>query len=116
MLYHYTNDEAKQKIVEEETHTVKFRFTRASQFTDKNECTYIIESYVHACGCLYDSGAISIFFLSLKIDRKSLQIKGFFSLVVHFGICGFRTRLKTQKSTNSRQGVVPSCRQKIGIR
>lgn len=72
VLYHYTNDEAKQKIVEEETHTVKFRFTRASQFTDKNECTYIIEPYIHACGCLYDSGAISkefYFFLkSIKAD------------------------------------------------
>ena len=71
-LYHYTNDEAKQKIVSEETHTVKFRFTRASQFTDKNECTYIIEPYVHACGCLYNSGAISkefYFFLkSIKAD------------------------------------------------
>ena len=58
VLYHYTNDEAKQKIVDEETHTVIFRFTRASQFTDKNECIYIIEPYVHACGCLYDSSLI----------------------------------------------------------
>ena len=73
VLYHYTNDDAKQKIVEEETHTVKFRFTRASQFTDKNECIHIIEPYVHACGCLYDSGKISkefYFFLkSIKADN-----------------------------------------------
>ncbi len=30
----------------------------------------------------------TVFFLSLKIDRKSLVYKGFFAFVVHFGICG----------------------------
>lgn len=73
VLYHYTNDEAKNKIVDEETQTVTLRFTRASQFTDKNECIHIIEPYVHAYGCLYDSGAISkdfyLFLKSIKADN-----------------------------------------------
>ena len=30
----------------------------------------------------------TVFFLSLNINRKSLVYKGFFSFVVHFGICG----------------------------
>ena len=72
VLYHYTNDEAKNKIVDEERQTVTLRFTRASQFTDKNECIHIIEPYVHAYGCLYDSGAISkdfyLFLKSIKAD------------------------------------------------
>ena len=56
----------------------------------------------------------TVFFLSLKIDRKSLIYKGFFAFVVHFGICGayilsFQSP-KIQKSTTPRQGVVPSYR------
>ncbi len=56
----------------------------------------------------------TVFFLSLKIDRKSLIYKGFFSFVVHFDMCGaYMLRLgciKMQKSTTPRQGVVPSYR------
>jgi hypothetical protein len=79
VLYHYTNDEAKNKIVDEERQTVTLRFTRASQFTDKNECIHIIEPYVHAYGCLYDSGEISkdfyLFLKSIKADNLNLGQK-----------------------------------------
>ena len=75
VLYHYTNDDAKNKIVEEETQTVTLRFTRASQFTDKNECIHIIEPYVHACGSLYDNGEISkeFYFFLKTIKADSLN-------------------------------------------
>ena len=53
----------------------------------------------------------TVFFLSLKIDRKSLVYKGFFAFAVHFGICGAYILClgypKMQKSTTPRQGVVP---------
>ena len=56
----------------------------------------------------------TVFFLSLKISPKSLVYKGFFSLVVHFGIFGAYILClgcpQMQKSTTPRQGVVPSCR------
>ena len=56
----------------------------------------------------------TVFFLSLKIERKSLICKGFFSFVVHFCICGAYMlclgSLKMQKSTTPRQVVVPSYR------
>ena len=56
----------------------------------------------------------TVFLLSLKISRKSLICKGFFTLVVHFGICGAYILClgfpKMQKSTTPRQGVVPSYR------
>lgn len=72
VLYHYTNDEAKNKIVDEKSRTATLRFTRASQFADKNEGIHIIEPYVHAYGCLYDSGVISkdfyLFLKSIKAD------------------------------------------------
>jgi hypothetical protein len=52
--------------------------------------------------------------LLLKTSRKSLIYKGFFTFVVHFGICGVHIlcfgRPKMQKSTTPSQGVVPSYR------
>ena len=56
----------------------------------------------------------TVFFLSLKISRKSLIYKGFFAFVVHFEIYGAYILCfgcpKMQESTTPRQGVVPSYR------
>ena len=56
----------------------------------------------------------TVFFLSLKIDRKSLIFKGFFAFTVHFGIYGAYILClgshKMQKSTTPCQGVVLSYR------
>ena len=56
----------------------------------------------------------TVFFLSLKISRKSLIYKGLFVFLVHLGICGAYILClgcpKMQKSTTPRQGVVPPYR------
>lgn len=74
VLYHYTTDYSKSKIVDEEKGTVDFRLTRVSDFTDKNECIYIIEPYVHAYGYLYNANVIDKEFYLLLRDIKPKDI------------------------------------------
>ena len=64
-LYHYTSNESKNKIVNEKNESVNFRLTKASEFLDKNEGTYILEPYFHACGFLYDNCMIDYDFYTL---------------------------------------------------
>jgi hypothetical protein len=75
ILFHYTNNENKEKIVVKDK--VVFKLSRVDQFLDKNEGYQILEPYYHACGYLYESGIIEKdFFLILKnIKAKDLQTK-----------------------------------------
>ena len=74
-------------------------------------CASRMHSYQIRHSRLIQSYRPTVFFLSLKIDRKSLVYKGFFAFVVHFGMCGaymlYLGSLKKQESTTPRQGVVP---------
>lgn len=74
-LYHYTSNNARNIIVNEEEMSVNFRLTKASDFLDKNEGTYILEPYYHACGSLYDKNIIDFDFYSILKSIKSSSIK-----------------------------------------
>ena len=72
-LFHYTNDSKKEKIVSE--NEVILKLSRVDKFLDKNEGYQILEPYYHACGHLYEIGAINKdFYLTLRnIKEKDLQ-------------------------------------------
>lgn len=73
-LYHYTSHDSKSKIVNEETGSVNFRLTKASDFQDKNEGTHILEPYLHACGSLYDQKIIDHNFYHILKNIKASDI------------------------------------------
>lgn len=73
-LYHYTSNEAKKNIVNEKTDSINFRLTKASDFLDKNEGSYIFEPYLHACGSLYNTDEIDFDFYNLLKELTASDI------------------------------------------
>ena len=73
-LFHYTSNDSKSKIVDEETGSVNFRLTMTADFLDKNEGIYILEPYYHACGYLYDNNIIDFDFYSILKSIKPSDI------------------------------------------
>lgn len=73
-LFHYTSNYSKSKIVNDEDESANFRLSRASDFLDKNEGTYILEPYNHACGYLYDNNIIDFEFYSILKKVRSSDI------------------------------------------
>lgn len=71
-LFHYTKNEAINKIVKDDC--VDFRFSRAEDFLDKNEGLAILEPYYHACGFLFDKGIIDEGFyrITKEISAKNM--------------------------------------------
>lgn len=72
-LYHYTNADAKQKIVDGKK--LDFQLTKTDAFLDKNEGTSILEPYYHACGHLYETGKIDseFFLIARSITAQMLR-------------------------------------------
>ena len=72
-LYHYTNADAKQKIVDGKK--LDFQLTKTDPFLDKNEGTSILEPYYHACGHLYETGKIDseFFLIARSITAQMLR-------------------------------------------
>lgn len=72
-LYHYTNTDAKQKIVDGKK--LDFQLTKTDAFLDKNEGTSILEPYYHACGHLYETGKIDseFFLIARSITAQMLR-------------------------------------------
>lgn len=72
-LFHYTHNSKKEKIVGK--NKVVFKLSRVDKFLDKNEGYQILEPYYHACGHLYEIGAIDKdFYLTLiSIKEQDLQ-------------------------------------------
>ena len=72
-LYHYTNADAKQKIVDGKK--LDFQLTKTDAFLDKNEGTSILEPYYHACGHLYETGTIDseFFLIARSITAQMLR-------------------------------------------
>ena len=72
-LYHYTNADAKQKIVDGKK--LDFQLTKTDAFLDKNEGTSILEPYYHACGHLYETGKIDLefFLIARSITAQMLR-------------------------------------------
>ena len=72
-LYHYTNADAQQKIVDGKK--LDFQLTKTDAFLDKNEGTSILEPYYHACGHLYETGKIDseFFLIARSITAQMLR-------------------------------------------
>ena len=72
-LFHYTYNSKKEKIVG--TNEIVLNLSRVDKFLDKNEGYQILEPYYHACGHLYEIGAIDKdFYLILRgINEKDIQ-------------------------------------------
>lgn len=56
-LFHYTTAYAKEQIICEDG--IHFRFSKASDFLDKNEGIHILEPFYHTLGTLYNNGEIN---------------------------------------------------------
>ena len=72
-LYHYTNADAKQKIVDGKK--LDFQLTKTDAFLDKNEGASILEPYYHACGHLYETGKIDseFYLIARSITAQMLR-------------------------------------------
>lgn len=73
MLFHYTRNETKNKIVGE--NEISFLLSRADSFLDKNEGIQVLEPYYHACGDLFEKSEVSERFYKflMRINVEELK-------------------------------------------
>ena len=76
-LFHYTDDEKKEKIVDGDN--IVLKLSRVDNFLDKNEGYQILEPYYRACGHLYETGVINKDFYLTLINVKGKDLKDKFS-------------------------------------
>lgn len=69
-LFHYTTEEAKNKIVSNDE--ICLRFSSCSKLLDKNEGTQMLEAYYYVCGKLYETNKIEADFYN-KLKTISME-------------------------------------------